>query len=67
MSSLEFERWDHLETKYKQSDMIQRLLNSAGHEVEIVTYTHPETGEVLNVALEDIDTGSVIVDYDLYK
>lgn len=65
MSSLEFERWDHLETKYKQSDMIQRLLDNANQEVEIATYLDPKTKEVINVALQNIETGSVIIDFDL--
>lgn len=65
MSSLEFERWDHLETKYKQSDVIQRLLDSAGQEVEIATYLDPKTKEVINVALQNIETGSIIIDFDL--
>lgn len=65
MSSLEFERWDHLETKYKQSDMIQRLLDNANQEVEIATYLDPKTKEVINVALQNVETGSVIIDFDL--
>ena len=67
MSSLEFERWDHLETKYQQADMIQRLLDSAGQQVEIATYVHPETKKIVNVALQNVETGSVIIDFDLFS
>lgn len=65
MSDHLFAKWSLLEAKYNEQDLIKRLVNSVGANVEIVTYRHPETNEILNVALENIDTGSVIIDFDL--
>lgn len=60
-----FCKWEMLEAKYEERDLIMRLLDSVGADVQIVTYNHPETGEIMNVALENNDTGSIIIDFDL--
>lgn len=65
MSENLFCRWEMLESKYEERDLIMRLLESVGADVQIVTYNHPETGEIMNVALENNDTGSIIIDFDL--
>ena len=65
MSDNLFCKWELLEHKYNERDLIQRLLDNAGANVEIATYLDPKTKEVINVALQNIDTGSVIIDFDL--
>jgi hypothetical protein len=44
--------------------MAERLLDNIGQEVEIITYAN-EDGEIVNVALENIETSTVILDFDL--
>jgi hypothetical protein len=53
-------------SKYTDEDMAERLLDNIGQEVEIVTYAN-EDGEIVNVALENIETSTVILDFDLYE
>ena len=50
--------------RYSNEDLAERLLNNVGQEVEIVTYSQPG-GEILNIALENIETSTVILDFDL--
>jgi hypothetical protein len=52
-------------SKYTDEDLIARLLDSMGKKVEIVGYGLNPEGGPINVALENIDEGKVIIDFDL--
>lgn len=47
--------------KYDDDDLIRRLRESVGDEVEVVVYGNPPQ----NVALENVTHGYVIMDFDL--
>jgi hypothetical protein len=64
MSDNLFDKWALLEHKYTDRDIMRRLLMSVGANVEIVVYRNAE-GEIENVSLENTDTGSVILDFDI--
>ena len=50
--------------KYDDEHIVEKFLDNIGKEVKIVTYTSPD-GEIVNVALENIETSTVIIDFDV--
>lgn len=52
-------------SKYSDEDLSGRLLAALGKNVEVAVYRHPKSGQVLNVALENVDDCVVIADFDL--